>query len=626
MTCYRELSGALSQKLEEQSEHPPRGWNSYDSYSWIISESDFLENAEIVSKRLLPYGYKYVVVDFLWYRKLEDGASVDSLGFDVIDEWGRVIPDPGRWPSSSGGKGFSEVAKKVHDMGLNFGIHVMRGISTQAINANTPILDTIKGGPYNEPAGHPWYAKDIGVPERACAWMTNGFMGVDNTAAGRAFLRSLYQQYADWGVDFVKHDCVFGADLDLDEISIVSEVLKELDRPILYSISPGTSVTVQMARDVSSLVNMYRITGDDWDKWGDVEAHFDISSELVAAKMLGASGLQGKSWPDSDMLPLGWLTDPGSNQGPHRNSNLTPDEQRTQMTLWSMTRSPLMFGGDMKNLDETTYDLITNPILLEINSFSTNTTESPYVTGVKILKSGKRVPKWQSRNSKNESALDTPVLSLISCKDQTAKGWAVEAIEEDLERICWKENFGRKHKPPVCFYKKNPRLTSDDEVIYKQQYEGKFYLSTTDKIDFCLDASPNRKLTSQDQLKSSSLSRCRWNLNQMWELNLNGTLVSSYSGLCAAMKNVKGVILDGNFRSWIAIGRQGEIYLSIFNLTPDRMELSSNLPSLANLLPGRDTSKCRASEVFTGKDYGVATVVSIEVETHGAALFILNCT
>lgn len=86
---------------------------------------------------------QYVVVDYLWYRRKVKGAYPDSLGFDVIDEWGRMIPDPDRWPSSKGGKGFTEVAKKVHSMGLKFGIHVMRGISTQAVNANTPILDTI---------------------------------------------------------------------------------------------------------------------------------------------------------------------------------------------------------------------------------------------------------------------------------------------------------------------------------------------------------------------------------------------------------------------------------------------------------------------------------------------------
>ena len=52
-------------------------------------------------------------------------------------------------------------------------------------------------------SGRIWRAKDIGVKERACAWMGNGFMSVDiESGAGKAFLRSLYVQYAKWGVDF----------------------------------------------------------------------------------------------------------------------------------------------------------------------------------------------------------------------------------------------------------------------------------------------------------------------------------------------------------------------------------------------------------------------------------------
>lgn len=81
------------------------------------------------------------MVDFLWFRKNVGGAYVDSYGYDSIDEWGRPFPDPERWPSSRGDKGFKEIARKVHEMGLKFGIHVMRGISTQAVNANTPILN-----------------------------------------------------------------------------------------------------------------------------------------------------------------------------------------------------------------------------------------------------------------------------------------------------------------------------------------------------------------------------------------------------------------------------------------------------------------------------------------------------
>jgi hypothetical protein len=84
---------------------------------------------------------QYAVIDFLWYRKNVNGSSKDAYGFDNIDQWGRPFPDPERFPSSKGGKGFKPIADKVHAMGLKFGIHLMNGINTQAVNASTPILD-----------------------------------------------------------------------------------------------------------------------------------------------------------------------------------------------------------------------------------------------------------------------------------------------------------------------------------------------------------------------------------------------------------------------------------------------------------------------------------------------------
>ncbi|KAL5724924.1 hypothetical protein ACHQM5_008126 [Ranunculus cassubicifolius] len=384
LLLHRELceAGLSEQNLLQLAETPPRGWNSYDSFSWTISEPEFLQNAEDVSRVLLPHGYQYVVVDYLWYRKKVEGAHQRSIGLDYIDEWGRLVPDPERWPSSKEGEGFAQVSEKVHAMGLKFGIHVMRGLSVQAFNANTPIFDTTKGGAYME-SGRKWTARDIGLKDRTCSW-AQGFMSINTSlGAGKAFMRSLYRQYADWGVDFVKNDCVFGDDFDANEINVVSEVLKEMDRPILYSLSPGTNATPKLAKEVSNLVNMYRVTGDDWDLWKHVESHFDVARDFAAANMIGAKGLRGKSWPDLDMLPLGWLTDPESSQGPHRMSNLTLDEQRTQMTLWSMAKSPLMFGGDMRKLDNATHRIIAHPILLEINSYSTENKEFPYISGTK---------------------------------------------------------------------------------------------------------------------------------------------------------------------------------------------------------------------------------------------------
>ncbi|XP_057425402.1 alpha-galactosidase mel1-like [Lotus japonicus] len=366
----------MSSVISRNAEFPPRGWNSYDSFSWIATEVDFLENARILqTKRFTDQGYEYAIVDYLWYRTLE--GNNNSLGFDNIDEWGRMLPDPGRWPSSMiGGKGFTIVANKIQGMGLKFGVHLMAGISTQAYNKNTPILDTTTGRTYTE-FGREWYAKDIGIPERACSWMNNGFMAVNAaTGAGKAFLRSIYELLGSWGVEYVKLDCVFGEDLNLDEITTVSQILKDTNSPIVLSLSPGVNATPQMARMVSGLVNAYRVTGDDWDEWPAVVNHFDVASNFARGWLIGAPGLKGKSWPDLDMLPFGWLTDPAANEGPHRFSKLTQDEKKTQMTLWCMAKSPIMYGGDLRKIDAWELDLITNPILLGINSFSSNNREA----------------------------------------------------------------------------------------------------------------------------------------------------------------------------------------------------------------------------------------------------------
>ena len=48
----------VSAKEPKQASSPPRGWNSYDSFSWTISQEEFLQSAEIISERLLPHKYK----------------------------------------------------------------------------------------------------------------------------------------------------------------------------------------------------------------------------------------------------------------------------------------------------------------------------------------------------------------------------------------------------------------------------------------------------------------------------------------------------------------------------------------------------------------------------------------
>lgn len=48
-----------------------------------------------------------------------------------------------------------------------------------------------------------------------------------------------------------------------------------------------------------------------------------------------------------------------------------------QMALWSMAKSPLMYGGDLRHIDDSTLNIITNPALLKINDYSENNMEVP---------------------------------------------------------------------------------------------------------------------------------------------------------------------------------------------------------------------------------------------------------
>jgi alpha-galactosidase len=77
------------------------------------------------------------------------------------------------------------------------------------------------------------------------------------------------------------------------------------------------------------------------------------------------------AWPDADMLPLGRIGI-RAERGEDRKTHFTPDEQQTLMSLWSIARSPLMFGGDLPSNDEATMALITNDEVLAVNQQGAN--------------------------------------------------------------------------------------------------------------------------------------------------------------------------------------------------------------------------------------------------------------
>src|SRR5207247_9603340 len=68
-------------------------------------------------------------------------------------------------------------------------------------------------------------------------------------------------------------------------------------------------------------------------------------------------------WNDPDMLVVGRL-----GWGPKlRTTRLTPNEQITHITMWSLLASPLLIGCDLTQLDAFTTALLTNPEVLEVS-------------------------------------------------------------------------------------------------------------------------------------------------------------------------------------------------------------------------------------------------------------------
>ena len=103
-------------------------------------------NADFMAAHMKEAGWEYIVVDIEWYSKdagtMRDKYQYIPYGDIEMDAYGRLQPDPVRFPSSAGGKGFAPLAEYVHELGLKFGIHIMRGIPREAAHRHLPVLGT----------------------------------------------------------------------------------------------------------------------------------------------------------------------------------------------------------------------------------------------------------------------------------------------------------------------------------------------------------------------------------------------------------------------------------------------------------------------------------------------------
>ncbi|WP_210571373.1 NPCBM/NEW2 domain-containing protein [Streptomyces sp. GESEQ-4] len=265
---------------------PPMGFNNWNSTHCRaeFNESMVKGIADIfVEKGLKDAGYEYVNLDDCWALPERDAN-------------GKLVPDPVRFPN-----GIKAVADYVHSKGLKFGIYTSAGTKT---------------------------CSNIGFP---------GALGHEYSDA---------QQFADWGVDYLKYDNCNNQGVDAKlRYTTMRDALKATGRPIVYSICEwGQNKPWEWASDVGHL---WRTTGDISDTWGSMLSI--LKQNLPLAQYAGPG-----HWNDPDMLEVG-------------NGGMTDTEYRSHFSLWSIMAAPLLIGSDLREASDATFEILGNKEVIAVD-------------------------------------------------------------------------------------------------------------------------------------------------------------------------------------------------------------------------------------------------------------------
>ncbi|ARC58327.1 Alpha-galactosidase A [Frondihabitans sp. 762G35] len=325
---------------------PPRGWNSWDAFGTTVTEEEVLDNARWMHDHLLPADWDTIVVDIQWAEAVTGSHGYRPVSEPTLDHHGRPQPAVNRFPSAADGRGFGPLAGAVHDLGLRFGVHMMRGIPRSAVDAGLPV------------AGTDVTADRIADRDAFCTWNPDNY-GVDlDHPAGQAWYDGLVAMLAGWGVDLIKLDDVLFPYRERD-IEAYALAIERSGRDIALSLSPGRQLSLERAEHLGAHADLWRVSDDLWDTWDDLREQFQR-----AARWAPFAG-DGR-WPDLDMLPLGRIGI-RAERGDDRQSRLTPDEQRSMLTLWAIARSPLFLGGHLPDTRPELLALLADPLLQRLS-------------------------------------------------------------------------------------------------------------------------------------------------------------------------------------------------------------------------------------------------------------------
>ncbi len=302
---------------------PPLGWNSWNCFASAVDQEKVRSAADaMVSSGLANHGWTYINIDDCWM--VRPGSSDPQTMGIPRNTSGRINPNA-KFPNMPG------LSEYIHNKGLKLGIYSSPGPLT-------------------------------------CAGYTGSYQHENDDA----------RQYAEWGVDYLKYDwCSYG-DINRDTsragyelpYKIMRRALDSVNRDIVFSLCQyGMKQVWEWGDSVGG--NCWRTTGDITDTWQSMSS--------IGFGQNGHERFAGPGrWNDPDMLVVGWV-----GWGPQLHpTRLTPEEQITHITLWSLLSAPMLIGCDMTRLDAFTYGLLSNDEVLDVDQ------DALGVQGRRIAKQG----------------------------------------------------------------------------------------------------------------------------------------------------------------------------------------------------------------------------------------------
>jgi hypothetical protein len=347
---------------------PVMGWSGWSFLRLGADASEVEGEAQaLVSTGLAAAGYQYINIDDGWYQcPGSQGPSVDA--------YGRWVVNTTSYPSVGSENGIQAVAAYVHSLGLKFGIYETPGISSQAVAANTPILGTT------------YTADDIATTTTENNYNCGGMVGINYSAAGaQAYVDSVVDELASWGVDYIKLDGI--TNKNGPDVEAWQAAIQQSGRPMVLDITQG-SYTIKLAPTLREYANQWEfdpdieINGPDEGSSGGCNAPpysgclsvFPFTSYASwDDRFAGVAAWQPYGGPggfnDYDSIEVG----DGSTD-----SGMSLAASESQLSLWSLGSAPLILGSDLTSAVTNAYgssaalssadlSLLTNPQVIGVD-------------------------------------------------------------------------------------------------------------------------------------------------------------------------------------------------------------------------------------------------------------------